>query len=236
MVLGEAALAMRSKTGGIGRWWSTVGRPEEVCARARWCEIEKRSADKDNHLIFPFSARKKRRGAVALPPPYRKPQDTTTRAHDMALEYCASFEPDEHLATLVLRHVGNVCDRLALECVSRVWRAAGQIPGAWQLQDLTLTGDRLTDARVRKVLRRVSPNLRSLVVNDAPAASTGEGLLAYAGQIHQARAGATAGVAVEHGLPTPGPAFARLRHFSGDFGASKALPIDRFHTVIADKP
>ena len=47
----------------------------------------------------------------------------------MALEHGASFEPDEYLATLVLRHVGEVRDRLALECCSRVWRAAGQIPG-----------------------------------------------------------------------------------------------------------
>jgi hypothetical protein len=50
----------------------------------------------------------------------------------MALEHGASFEPDEHLATLVLRHVGDARDRLALECVSRVWRAVGQIPGVWQ--------------------------------------------------------------------------------------------------------
>ena len=61
-----------------------------------------------------------------------------------------SFEPNEHLATLVLRHVVEVRDRLALECVSRVWRAAGRIPGVWQSQELTLTGDiaaRLTNAR-----------------------------------------------------------------------------------------
>jgi len=52
-----------------------------------------------------------------------------------------SFQPDEHLATLVLRHVGDVRDRLALECVSRVWRAVGQIPGVWQSEDLTVCGD-----------------------------------------------------------------------------------------------
>jgi hypothetical protein len=44
----------------------------------------------------------------------------------MTLDRGASFEPDEHLATLVLRHVGGVRDRLALECVSRVWRAVGR--------------------------------------------------------------------------------------------------------------
>ena len=101
----------------------------------------------------------------------------------MALDHGASFDPDEHLATLVLRHVGEVRDRLALECVSRVWRAVGQIPGVWPQLDLTLTGDlaaRLTDARVVRVLRRAGPNLRSLVVNGAPSAFTGEGLVAYA--------------------------------------------------------
>jgi hypothetical protein len=101
----------------------------------------------------------------------------------MASEHGASFEPDEHLATLVLRHVGKVRDRLALECVSRVWRAAGQIPGVWQWDDLTLTGDlaaRLTDARVCRMRRRAGPNLRSLVINDAPAAFTGEGLRSHA--------------------------------------------------------
>jgi hypothetical protein len=47
----------------------------------------------------------------------------------MALECDASFDPDEHVATLIMRHVGEVRDRLALECV---WRAVGQIPGVWQ--------------------------------------------------------------------------------------------------------
>jgi hypothetical protein len=81
----------------------------------------------------------------------------------MALERGVSFEPDEHLATLVLRHVGNVRDRLTLECVSRVWRAAGQIPGVWPQEDLTFSCDlatRLTDARVCQVLRRTGANLR----------------------------------------------------------------------------
>jgi hypothetical protein len=131
----------------------------------------------------------------------------------MALEPCASFEPDEHLATLVLQHVGEMRDRLALECCSRAWRAAGQIPGVWQSQDLILTGDlaaRLTDARARHVLRRAGTNLRSLVVNDAPAGFTGEGL--RASLVHEARRGAPAGVAQVHGLPTPpAPAFVRLQ-------------------------
>ena len=122
----------------------------------------------------------------------------------MTLEHGASFEPDQHLATLVLRHVGEVRDRLALECVSRVWRRVGQIPGVWQSQDLGLSGDlaaRLTDARFRQVLRRAGPNLRSLVINDAPAAFTGDGLHAYAALVDEARGGG-----VVAGLPTPDPA------------------------------
>ena len=115
----------------------------------------------------------------------------------MALDQGASFEPDEHLATLILRHVGEVRDRLALECVTRVWRAVGQIPGVWQSQDLTLTGDlaaRLTNVRFEHVLRRAGPNLRSLVVNDAPAAFTEVGLISYAALVHEAREGVLAGL------------------------------------------
>jgi hypothetical protein len=94
-------------------------------------------------------------------------------------EHGASFEPDEHLATLVLHHVAGVRDRLALECVSRVWRAVGQIPGVWSRPDLTLSGHfaaRLTDARVCQILRRAGPNLRSLVITDAPLRSPARGL------------------------------------------------------------
>jgi hypothetical protein len=130
-----------------------------------------------------------------------------------ALEHGASFEPDQHLATLVLRHVGSVRDRLALECCSRVWRAVGHIPGVWLQQNLTLSGDlaaRLTDARVRHVLRRAGPNLRSLTVNDAPAAFTGDGLFAYAARVDVARG---RGGVVVAGLPAPDddPAFGRLQ-------------------------
>jgi len=125
----------------------------------------------------------------------------------MALTQGASFDADEHLATLDLRRVGKARDRLALECVSRVWRAAGQIPGVWQSQDLILNGDlaaRLTDARLGRLLRRAGPNLRSLFVNDAPAAVTGAWLRAYAALVDEARG--RAGVAgLGASLPTPDP-------------------------------
>jgi len=132
----------------------------------------------------------------------------------MALQHDASFEPDEHLATLVLRHVGEVRDRLALECVSRVWRAAGQIPGVWLAQDLSMSGDlaaRLTDARFLRVLRRAGPNLRSLVVNDAHAAFTGEGMRSYAALVvDEAPGGALEVAGQHHGFPTRDLAFARI--------------------------
>jgi len=120
-----------------------------------------------------------------------------------------SFEPDEHLAALVLRHVGTVRKRLALECVSRVWRAVGQTPGVWATQYLTLSGAlaaRLTDARLCHVLRRAGSNLRSLVINDAPDTFTGDGLFSYAALVDVAR-----GRAEVAGLPCPDPAFGRLQ-------------------------
>jgi len=160
----------------------------------------------------------------------------------MALEHGASFEPDEYLATLVLRHVGEVRDRLALECCSRVWRAAGQIPGVWQSQDLTLSGDlaaRLTDARVVLVLRRAGPNLRSLVVNDAPAAFTGEGLSAYVVAVDEAQGGAPPGVA-DAAPPTFDAAFERLqtlnlRRCPGVTGHARLNLLSRLHIHDAPK-
>ena len=120
----------------------------------------------------------------------KQQQARSQSKHGMVLEHGASFEPDEHIATVVLRHVENVRDRLALESVSRVWRAVGQIPGVWQSQDLIISGDlaaRLTDASFYQVLRRAGPNLLSLVVNAAPAAFTGEGLSSYAAFLYEAR-------------------------------------------------
>jgi len=68
---------------------------------------------------------------------------------------------------------------------------------------------------VFQVLRRAGPSLRSLVVNNAPAAFTGDGLLSYAAHMDeaQARGGGPGGAA---SLPpadprAPNPAFARLQ-------------------------
>jgi hypothetical protein len=55
----------------------------------------------------------------------------------MAFESGASFALDEHLVTLHLRHMGKVRDRLALECCSRLWRAASRTPGMRQSRDVT---------------------------------------------------------------------------------------------------
>jgi hypothetical protein len=141
----------------------------------------------------------------------REPQATTPSTHGMALEHGASFEPDEHLAALVLRHVGDLRDCLALECVSRMWRAVGQTPGVWQSQDLAVSGAlaaRLTDARFRQVLRRAGPNLRSLVINDASTAFTGVGLRSYAALVDEARGrGGATGVGVAEG-----PGFSSSSH------------------------
>jgi len=84
----------------------------------------------------------------------------------MALEHGASFEPDEYLATLVLRQLRDVREPGAGVREPRVARR-GPDPGGACSGDLTA---RLTDAHFRQVLCRAGPYLRSLVVNDAPAA------------------------------------------------------------------
>ena len=90
------------------------------------------------------------------------------------------------------------------------------VQGVWQSQDLTVSGDlaaRLTDARFRRLLRRAGPNLRSLVINGAPPAFTGDGLRAYAALIHEAQGQGevAAAAAALPNLPTPHQAPPRLQ-------------------------
>ncbi len=102
----------------------------------------------------------------------------------MASEHGATFEPDEHIATLVLRHVGDVRDRLALECVSSVWRAVGQIPGVRVLATSPRGSPTRTSARCCAArgptcaLSSSTTPLRRLC---------GDGLCAYAALVDEAR-------------------------------------------------
>jgi hypothetical protein len=126
-----------------------------------------------------------------------------------------ALDPDDHLATLVLRHVGDARDRLTLECVSRVWRRVGMITAGWARQDLTVSGAlaaKLTNARFVQLLRRAGPNIRSLVINDAAASFTDTGLLqAYGAHIVEVLGQPQRLPGGSLWRPTPGQALAPLQ-------------------------
>ena len=66
-----------------------------------------------------------------------------------------SFDVDESVAALVLAHVTSTRDRLALGCVSRVWRKVAGSYGSWGTFELVLDGElgkRLTDARLQRLI------------------------------------------------------------------------------------
>jgi hypothetical protein len=86
-----------------------------------------------------------------------------------------SFDVDESVAAAVLARVESPRDRLALACVSRVWRRAAATPGAWGTCDLVLDGElgeRLTDERFERLLCYCG-NIKHLEVRDAPLSFVG---------------------------------------------------------------
>jgi hypothetical protein len=102
-------------------------------------------------------------------------------------------------------------------------------PAVWQLQDLTLTGAlaaRLTDVNLEPLLRRAGINLRSIVVNDAPMAFTGEGLLVYATLVRVHAPWVAPAVAELYGLPTHNPAFTRLQTLAGAYLHSSTFQLN----------
>ena len=83
-----------------------------------------------------------------------------------------SFDVDESVAAALLTHVSSPRDRLALACVTTVWKNAVTSEGAWGTCDLVLDselGKRLTDERFGRLLYYCG-DLRRLEVCDAPAA------------------------------------------------------------------
>jgi len=81
-----------------------------------------------------------------------------------------TLDVDESVAAAVLARVESPRDRLALACVSRVWRRAAATPGAWGTCDLVLDGElgeRLTDERFERLLCYCG-NIKHLEVRDAP--------------------------------------------------------------------
>jgi hypothetical protein len=91
-----------------------------------------------------------------------------------------ALDVHESVASVVLQRVEAVQDRLALACVSRVWRRVATAPSCWAPHDvLQLEGDlasKLTDDRLSRLFPYAGPALRSIVIHDAPAAFTGKGL------------------------------------------------------------
>ena len=83
-----------------------------------------------------------------------------------------SFDVDESVAAAVLAHVSSPRDRLALACVSPVWKNAVTSEGAWGTCDLVPDGElgkRLTDERFGRLLCYCG-DVKHLEVCDAPAA------------------------------------------------------------------
>ena len=83
-----------------------------------------------------------------------------------------SFDVDESVAAAVLARVSSPRDRLALACVSSVWKNAVTSEGAWGTCDLVLDselGKRLTDEGFGRLLCYCG-DLAHLEVCDAPAA------------------------------------------------------------------
>ena len=66
-----------------------------------------------------------------------------------------TFDVGESVAALVFSHVKSTRDRLALACVSRVWRKVAGSYGSWGTFELVLDGElgkRLTDARLQRLI------------------------------------------------------------------------------------
>ena len=67
----------------------------------------------------------------------------------------ARIDVDESIASAIVAHVPDIRDRLALGCVSRVWRKVAGSYGSWGTFELVLDGElgkRLTDARLQRLI------------------------------------------------------------------------------------
>jgi|TARA_B110000977_G_scaffold201129_1_gene294300 hypothetical protein len=81
-----------------------------------------------------------------------------------------TFDVDESVAAAVFAHVTNTRDRLALGCVSRVWRQVATTDGCWGTCDLVLDGElgkKITDERFENLLR-YCVDVKRLEIRDAP--------------------------------------------------------------------
>ena len=66
----------------------------------------------------------------------------------------APLEVDESVASLIVAHLPDIRDRLALACVSKVWRSAAGSPGCWGLHHDSLVVEGAVAERLQRGLRR----------------------------------------------------------------------------------
>ena len=74
----------------------------------------------------------------------------------------APLEVDESVASLIVAHLPDIRDRLALACVSKVWRSAAGSPGCWGLYHDSLVVEGAVAERLSNEL--FAPNLKQLIV------------------------------------------------------------------------
>ena len=89
-----------------------------------------------------------------------------------------TFDVGESVAALVFSHVKSTRDRLALACVSRVWRKVAGSYGSWGTCDLVIDselGKKITDDRFDNLVRYCS-RVKHLEVRDAHGLKFEEGL------------------------------------------------------------
>ena len=103
----------------------------------------------------------------------RRARRDTTCAREVA-KANGTFDVDESVAAQVFSHVTNVRDRLALSCVSRVWRKVAASDGAWGTCELVIDaklGKRLSDDRFGNLIRYCG-DVKHLEVRDAHSLSS----------------------------------------------------------------
>ena len=85
----------------------------------------------------------------------------------------ARVDVDESVASAIVAHVPDIRDRLALGCVSQVWRDAASSPGCWQLAPFPLRivpplANKLTDDAFRQLMLYAGNALTYIRVIEAP--------------------------------------------------------------------
>ena len=99
----------------------------------------------------------------------------TTEVADVANtdSIAATFNVDESVAAAVFAHVTDTRDRLALACVSRVWRKVASSEGCWGTHDdLYIYDEKITDDRLER-LNRYCADVKCLEIWVVPASFKG---------------------------------------------------------------